>query len=181
MQGLAPHDLMDGSGGGGDGAGGSTAECLLKAVRLGQLDTLRALLRRGISSFMTFAVDGHGPVERALGLAVACGQQGALSVLMEHDVDPATTDREGQTLLHLAARRIATICAKAEAQYPDSNASAAAAASDAVNTVLGCTQVILERLRSTLPRDALHHVLDALDAEVYTQGGSNSRTTSSTS
>ena len=102
----------------------------------------------------------------ALGLAVACGQLGALCVLLEHDhVDPSTSDRDGQTLLHIAAKRIAALCASRDATQAASNGNNNTI-SDSGNPILGCVQTILERLRVKLCSQPLlfSRWLDQLDA-----------------
>ena len=73
-------------------------------------------------------------------------------MLLDHGVDPAVVDREGRTLLHLAAKRIATL-------------SITPRDVDRSNSLLICTQLVLESLRLKYAAPALREILDTVDAE----------------
>jgi ankyrin repeat protein len=133
---------------GNEGNEGIAAEYLLQSVRHGRLELLRKLLRRGVPPLGAVSADGLSSV----GLAVVCGQQGALSMLLDHGVDPAVVDREGRTLLHLSAKRIAAL-------------SSTPRDVDHSNSLLICTQLVLERLRLKYAAPALREILDTVDAE----------------
>ena len=100
---------------------------------------LRKLLRRGVSAVSAVSADGLS----AIGLAVVCGQQGALALLVDHQVDPTVVDREGQTLIHLAAKRTAQLAASRRE----------GGSVVEVHAVFNCLQVVLERVRLALLAD----------------------------